>query len=456
MREASTVEMVLYSLGLLTCVVLEGIYLPAYWRSRHRWPITGRHIALSLSHRWMVLFFGVVALGRVFPTKVPCGVHLLCLVLGSWCGSGTDFLRATHTYWHFVLQNDMLELRRANAEANERSRTPTVRNLDADETLDAEETPNKTVTPQLRAPRSSVILGTRQNRDATLTKLWYGGAVIICLIHFVLYAVYPDYALDLVGENNCSVGVLNIHIIFFLFALGVAPFIGVIMSRLDSVNESFGLKTEFDRLGKIVGFMCITNALAFIPQVYSWAWDNFMFFDLSIMISCALATLILIRAPVMEADKEAERASSVGKLKSSVGRKSIDESDSLAVVLQNPEKRERFRQFLATEWAVENICFLDEVEEFRELCALKGPGSSKVQSKARSIFKEYIDRANAQLLINLPSAHFTALDTVFLHASNTNIEEVEEIDPEVFDAAYKDICVMLEDDNFQRFLTLNA
>eukprot|EP00808_Paulinella_micropora_P013504 g1649.t1 len=53
MRSSTIPEKAVYGFFLILNIALDANYLPKYWKARSLFPIKGRHVVLSMSHRIM-------------------------------------------------------------------------------------------------------------------------------------------------------------------------------------------------------------------------------------------------------------------------------------------------------------------------------------------------------------------------------------------------------------------
>jgi hypothetical protein len=117
---------------------------------------------------------------------------------------------------------------------------------------------------------------------------------------------------------------------------------------------------------------------------------------------------------------------------------------SLRHVLENRELQEKFREFLVSEFSVENILFWLEVESFKQSC--QGPLFDR-KAGAFKIFDTFCSNASCyEVNLSYPVAQ-----KLLKKIGEIRSGEQQEVDPTIFNEAQEQIYILMESDPLKRF-----
>mmetsp|Transcript_17254 Transcript_17254/g.25656 ORF Transcript_17254/g.25656 Transcript_17254/m.25656 type:complete len:835 (+) Transcript_17254:196-2700(+) len=139
---------------------------------------------------------------------------------------------------------------------------------------------------------------------------------------------------------------------------------------------------------------------------------------------------------------EAGSSKSSGQLNKTVTLRLVD-------VLSNKNDLGSFREFLLSEFSLENLAFFLRVQHFKFNATATKKDQSKMMSIANQIYDDHVERG-CRFPINLPGRIKERLIKRF-----SKMKSGSSFDPQVFDEAQGSIFRLLQTDSFRRYLNAN-
>ena len=134
------------------------------------------------------------------------------------------------------------------------------------------------------------------------------------------------------------------------------------------------------------------------------------------------------------------------------------EVKSLEQILQDPEAHHTFKDFLTSEFSVENLMFYEAVQEFQEDFEADIPNEN--QELAQRIYNDFI-AVGSPFQVNLPATVVSPLaqmlrpqllSTSPIIAQHIQQQRMQQIHQNIFDEAVRNILELMKRDSYQRFI----
>jgi hypothetical protein len=213
------------------------------------------------------------------------------------------------------------------------------------------------------------------------------------------YGIFKTYGiLDPSCQKQCnSHEGWSLRIFVFVLAIMILIFIGLVV-RMYNINDSFSIRNELAVLC-IFSIFCVIGMFILMAQFELW-WPRNPFIGYILAIQIVGAYVISLLYPLALATYgtivrliESRKSGSAASSSSGSGKTQI----TFEYVLENPNTREKFKQFLVREFSVENLMFYTEVVYLSTL-----DDKEDIQDTADSINDTYVQEG-APFQINIPS-----------------------------------------------------
>jgi hypothetical protein len=300
----------------------------------------------------------------------------------------------------------------------------------------------------LHVERSRLLELKRKLSDRYLMWIILGGSLVFFLIESIYFLAQPSVAVSLRNSPEC-VASSKLPIGFFAIVEVISIMtILEFLRRLRSIDDFFKLSTEFKMEVILVGpsvigvLWGIIKATSTARLISDWMVSGAVFAYFIISMGYVLRLSFQPRFKLREGGNTSSRRGPEAAPNSAVAANLLE----FKTLLANIAGVELFQQHLLKELSVENIMFWNAVNEFSYFAASCFQ-ADYIQKSAQSLYDLYISE-NGTFQVNISSEqHANIQECLQSSGSNTDLAQLRQ----VFDAAQKEIFLLMARDSFQRF-----
>jgi hypothetical protein len=446
-RTAFPVEVAGYTFTTILVVLFDVILVTLYIIRRKHSPVKQRPLVLSLLHRCMMPGIALLGIARIYPESFPCGVFFGCYLGTCLFGALGDIGKALYVYFEYCASEDLLKLFTggqipfaggntsamiATATDNFANRKGSKTATDMSVTLDSRSVysdDNSLYSSMTQTIKIRMFIKNHLSKIVPITIF-----VIIILYIIIIASAFTDYAASKVADNQCSLGEANVPLSILLFlALITSTMHFAMKKRMSRVQDNFGLREDFDDLTKPTTLLTLFSAISLIPQVYTYAYENYLFYEQALQVASIIASVVICGKPAMKSFSKEYQVVDKTAIGSNRNLDNNSDAELYQRFLNEPNKSIYFESFLIRELSVENFIFRKAVLQFK---------SKPTKQMQHRIYNFFIgDDAISQ--VNLPSIMFEDLARKI---------KQDVVDGTIFDAALQEIEELMFRDAFLRFL----